>query len=848
MDDESHLPSIFDRNEIEYVALTGNGEVLYVPDDFELLNSRASTALDLINAQLAWNITTGSPNVYIGIVDLSFETTHEDLVNQIVDDGGMNPQTSNSHGTSVVGLAAAQTDNNKGIASIGFNSKMVIRANGMTMQEVYLLSQVPGVKVINMSWKRGCSPNLVDAELCKEIWQSGVVLVVAAGNGPNASNSCGPDGHGYLYPASYEHTISVGAINHTSPIGTDDPEWGRSNWKDVIPNIIDNPTTTSSLNDKVDVFAPGFSLYTTAIGNTYWLRATNSVDHGASTSFAAPIVSGTVALMFDANPNQTPDQVKDIIKSTAQDISQIPENGSYMTYLAPDIGRLNAYRAVLEAECMLNPNPELDLMVRNSEEDDGSEPDLNTEFLWQSCDIWVRNQNDGRDVQVNQNPEYDPIDPNYVYVRVTNNSCVTSSGNDILKLYWAKANTALYWDEFWTGGVFMDGVSMGDEEGAQNIPVLEPGQESIIEFEWDVPNPQDYVGINPNPWHFCLLSRIESVDDPMTFPEGHAITENVRNNNNIAWKNTTVVDIHPDTPSPIGGVVAVSNPFPTVKAFNLQFVKESKEKGKPIYEEAEVSIEMDSIIYDAWARGGKEGQNFDFTKERGRLIATSDNMTISKILFEPNEIGTVYLKFNFLTSKLTSKEDFVYHVIQRDAITDEIIGGESYEIRKHLESTFAANAGNDKEIDKNESVTILANSISGPAVYNWYDPEGNLIYTGTDLTVSPEFTQTYKLEIISELDGYKDYDSVEIKVNPYLLQSLVPNPASNSVVVNYDAAEATSAYLMVTSISGSPSYNYILDITEFETSLDITAYPVGLYSVALVCNRRIQQTKTLAKQ
>lgn len=107
---------------------------------------------------------------------------------------------------------------------------------------------------------------------------------------------------------------------------------------------------------------------------------------------------------------------------------------------------------------------------------------------------------------------------------------------------------------------------------------------------------------------------------------------------------------------------------------------------------------------------------------------------------------------------------------------------------------------------------------------------------------------TYKLEIISDVDGFKDYDEIEVTVNPYLLQSLVPNPGVNSVTVTYDAVDATSAYLMVTSTSSGTSNNYILDITEYQATLDISAYPTGLYSVVLVCNGQIQQSKTLAKQ
>ena len=48
--------------------------------------------------------------------------------------------------------------------------------------------------------------------------------------------------------------------------------------------------------------------------------------------------------------------------------------------------------------------------------------------------------------------------------------------------------------------------------------------------------------------------------------------------------------------------------------------------------------------------------------------------------------------------------------------------------------------GSDEEIDKNETITINAGQINEDAVYNWYDQEGNLIYTGTDLTVSPDVT------------------------------------------------------------------------------------------------------------
>ncbi|WP_339611338.1 hypothetical protein, partial [uncultured Planktosalinus sp.] len=72
---------------------------------------------------------------------------------------------------------------------------------------------------------------------------------------------------------------------------------------------------------------------------------------------------------------------------------------------------------------------------------------------------------------------------------------------------------------------------MGDQITTLNVPIIQPGEEIILEAEWLVPDPEDYIGINVNPWHFCLLARIESENDPMNIPEVEFLPHNVRNNN-----------------------------------------------------------------------------------------------------------------------------------------------------------------------------------------------------------------------------------------------------------------------------------------------------------------------------
>jgi len=58
------------------------------------------------------------------------------------------------------------------------------------------------------------------------------------------------------------------------------------------------------------------------------------------------------------------------------------------------------------------------------------------------------------------------------------------------------------------------------------------------------------------------------------------------------------------------------------------------------------------------------------------------------------------------------------------------LGGEKYHITIPSRESFTANAGDDKEISKDEVVALSANEISEDAIYNWYDPSGNLIHTG----------------------------------------------------------------------------------------------------------------------
>lgn len=154
----------------------------------------------------------------------------------------------------------------------------------------------------------------------------------------------------------------------------------------------------------------------------------------------------------------------------------------------------------------------------------------------------------------------------------------------------------------------------------------------------------------------------------------------------------------------------------------------------------------------------------------------------------------------------------------------------------------------DKEILSGESVSINSIPINESAIYNWYDSDGNLIHEGTGFTVSPDITRKYRLEVITEADGFKDYDEMEVKVNPFWIESLTPNPAQNQVNVVYQAEEASSAYFMIMDQTGTYSQNYIIDTSQSSQLIDVTSYLNGTYTVILVCDGLARDAKNLVIQ
>ena len=547
----------------------------------------------------------------------------------------------------------------------------------------------------------------------------------------------------------------------------------------------------------------------------------------------------------------TRQQVVEIIERTAQKIrtdlynyETHPNrpNGTWNNEMG--YGLVDAHAAVLMAQSQ-EYGGTVNLMVRDNLEDVGTEPHT-VDVTWESPDIWIRNQADNG--LEHQNPIQSAT--NYVYVRVKNiSSCASSSISDKLVLHWSKASSSMSWPNDWDGYFPNNGPLRGGVIGEVEIPVLEPGAETILQLEWNnIPNAQDYASIDlvgaGNEWHFCLLARIESEADPMTFEENEYTHLNVKNNNNIAQKNVHVIEVQNKTE----GSFLIGNSTDTQTSFDLTLEEIKSANEKFLFEEAELTIVLSQSLYNAWVTGGRTINNI-LELEENLFLVKGGEATFQNLILPRHEMGLMQLNVNFLTSEITSKSDYHYRFTQSSNTTNEIVGGESFHIIKNNRQLFFANAGNEIYINKDDLVTLSADLIDEPAVYNWYDENGVLVFEGASFETSLDLGKKYKLEIITNKDGYKDYSEVEIKLLPNNMPSVYPNPVSDVLTVEYQINEGSSAYLSLMGLYGTHViHNYILNLEETTTTLNVANLPLGIYTLALIVDGQLQALQTILKQ
>ncbi len=288
-----------------------------------------------------------------------------------------------------------------------------------------------------------------------------------------------------------------------------------------------------------------------------------------------------------------------------------------------------------------------DLWVQDTKKDLGTEPNNSGDDLWISEDIWVKNDQLAYPYSddAHENPRYrNPALqlPNYVYVRVRNRGTEPASG--AVTVNFAKASTGLGWPHDWDGSQLCCGVKCSGRIGTANVVNLKPGQEEVVELPWYPPDPTKFVTVTKQcgdvneQGHFCLLARIETATAApfgMTFPETPIVATNTYENNNIAWKNVTILEAMPGEGKQ--GFGFIRNTFTTQAAITLLFDAPRTEFGT-VFDYAAVEVTLSAELIRSWRNGGSLGtgiERVDDTRIRVlRAGARMENIAMQGRQFE----------------------------------------------------------------------------------------------------------------------------------------------------------------------------------------------------------------------
>ena len=228
-----------------------------------------------------------------------------------------------------------------------------------------------------------------------------------------------------------------------------------------------------------------------------------------------------------------------------------------------------------------------DLYIRGWDNDDGAEP-VQSEDIWASPDVWNCVT---AGCTTHENPEYKISGSNYLYVKVHNRGVVALEPNlAYLRAYWTIGATTEIWSKHWlhpsdtehlplndnfllNGNLVVGGAEITKTASFAPAPIALPaipagGSIVVGPIAWQPPNPANYPAAQLPEWdkdafgnpELCFLARIVSPYDPMN-NEGlpSIIGPNVANNNNIASRNTYLVDLLPGIAKPKWVVFWVRN-------------------------------------------------------------------------------------------------------------------------------------------------------------------------------------------------------------------------------------------------------------------------------------------------
>lgn len=302
-----------------------------------VLSSKTFDPFTFVGATTAWSSYESEKEIIVAVIDTGIDISHEDLASNIwtntleipgngIDDDGngyvddqngwnfydnspilcsynekgtSNSANNDDHGTHVAGIIGAIGNNGIGINGVASNVQvkiMPLKVTGGTNGTGRTSSLIKAIQYASNMGASICNISLNTSTYNEELYvtmlKSNMLFVCSAGN--QKANGVNID-EIPTYPASFSlpNIISVSALDTHGQLAS------YSNYG----------------NDSVEIAAPGSSIYSTLVGNTY--------GRFTGTSMATPFVSGASAMLMTLNSKYYPSEIKQILVESSTPISSL---------------------------------------------------------------------------------------------------------------------------------------------------------------------------------------------------------------------------------------------------------------------------------------------------------------------------------------------------------------------------------------------------------------------------------------------------------------------------------------------------------------------------------------------